>query len=193
MSRSRSALSFLDRRPVAAIAAALIALLALAGCESGTQEPEAPTAEPVEFGAEPTPEAPEPSATPSGSGATGAGGIAAERFPEALPETAEAAIPSNFPSSLPVYPNSVPALGMSGNVEGSERSAVQLLSNDPPATVARFYSDELEANGWEITASESGASGESITATNGSTTTVLFFRASADGGTDIFQLNEGGV
>lgn len=191
MSRSRFALSTFDRRPFAA--AALIALLALAGCESGNQEPDAPTAEPAEFGAADMPEADPSAAAPSTPGATGPGGIAADRFPAELPESAEAAIPSNFPSSLPVYPNAAPALGMSGNVEGSDRSAVQLLSNDPPEQVARFYSDELEANGWEITASESMPGGESITATNGSTTTVLFFRPSADGGTDIYQLNEGGV
>ncbi len=192
MSRSRLVLSSFDRRPVTAITAFLIALLVLAGCESGTQEPDAPAAEPAEFGAASMPDAQPDSAAPSGSGATGAGGIAADRFPE-LPERAEAAIPSNFPSSLPVYPNSTPGLGMSGNVDGSERSAVQLLSNDPPDQVARFYSSELEANGWEITASESGPGGESITATNGSTTTVLFFRPSDDGGTDIYQLNEGGA
>lgn len=192
MSRSRIVLSPFDQRPILAISAALIALLALAGCESGNQEPDAPTAEPAELGAIAIPDAAPNGDAPS-PGATGPGGIAADRFPAELPDTAEAAIPANFPSSLPVYPNATPALGMSGNVEGSERSAVQLLSNDPPAQVARFYSDELAANGWEITASESGDRGESITATNGSTTTVIFFSPSPDGGTDIYQLNEGGV
>lgn len=192
MSRSRIVLSHFDQRPILAISAALIALLALAGCESGNQEPDAPTAEPAELGAIAIPDAAPSDDAPS-PGATGPGGIAADRFPADLPDTAEAAIPANFPSSLPVYPNATPALGMSGNVDGSERSAVQLLSNDPPAQVARFYSDELEANGWEITASEAGGLGESITATKGSTTTVIFFNPSADGGTDIYQLNEGGV
>lgn len=193
MSRSRIVLSPFDQRPILAISAALIALLFLAGCESGNQEPDAPTAEPAELGAIAIPSGEAPSGDAPSSDATGPGGIAADRFPAELPDTAEAAIPSNFPSSLPVYPNATPALGMSGNVDGSERSAVQLLSNDPPAQVARFYSDELAANGWEITASEAGGLGESITATKGSTTTVIFFNPSADGGTDIYQLNEGGV
>ncbi len=192
MSRSRIVLSSFARRSSAAVGAALIVVLALAGCESGNQEPDAPAGEPAELGAIEMPAA-EPSGAAASAGATGPGGIAADRFPPELPENAEAAIPSNFPSSLPVYPNATPALGMSGNVEGSERSAVQLLSNDPPEQVARFYADELEANGWEIQASESGERGDSITATNGSTTTVIFFSPSADGGTDIYQLNEGGV
>ncbi|MBB85031.1 MAG: hypothetical protein CL931_14580 [Deltaproteobacteria bacterium] len=188
MSHSGTVLSSLDRPMKAIVTAALIALLALAGCESGTQEPEAPTAEPVELGAAPTAggEVEDSAAAPRGDGS-----IAPERFPAELPDRAEAAIPGNFPSSLPVYPNSTPALGMSGDVDGSDRSAVQLLSNDPPATVSAFYRAELEANGWEITESMSGAGGESITAINGPTKTVIFFRPAEDGGTDIYQLNEG--
>ena len=184
MSRSGNVLISLDRRPVALIAAALTALLALAGCESGTQEPDAPAAERVEIDATPA-DAPDSAAAPSD--------IATDRFPEELPPNATREIPDNFPSSLPVYPGAAPALGMSGNVEGSDRSAVQLLSNDSPAEVSRFYSEQLQANGWEITDTNASALGETITATNGSTTTVLFFRPSADGGTDILQLNEGGV
>ena len=192
MSRSGTVLSSLDR-PMALVTAALIALFALAGCESGTQEPDAPTAEPVEIGVAPTAggEAGSDDGASAPRPATDANGIAADRFPAELPERAEAAIPGNFPSSLPVYPNATPALGMSGNVDGSDRSAVQLLSNDSPATVSAYYRDQLEANGWEITESESGAGGESITATNGGTTTVIFFKPSDDGGTDIYQLNEG--
>lgn len=191
MSRSGTVLSSLARRPMAPTAAALIALLALVGCESGTQEPEAPTAEPVEIGVAPIP-ADEGSAaapTPSASG----GEIAPDRFPAELPPTASRAIPENFPNGLPVYPGSEPALGMSGSVDGSDRSALQLLSNDSPAEVARYYSEQLEATGWEITETKTTALGDTITATNGATTTVLFFRPSADGGTDILQLNEGGV
>ena len=192
MARVRTDKSFLDRRASAAIAAALIALLALVGCESGTQEPDAPAAEPVEFGATPTPDAdPEPSAAaPRPTGSSG-GSIAPDRFPEELPESAEAAIPADFPSDLPIYPDAVPALGMSAQVDGSDRAAVQLLTNDPPSTVAAFYNENLVSNGWEITANESHAGGDSITATNGSIVTVLFFRPSDDGGTDIYQITEG--
>lgn len=192
MSRSGTVLSSLDRPMKAIGTAALIALLALAGCESGTQEPEAPTAEPVELGAAPTAGGEvEPEDSAAAPSPRGDGSIASERFPAELPDRAEAAIPGNFPSSLPVYPNSTPALGMSGDLDGSDRSAVQLLSNDPPATVSAFYRAELEANGWEITESASGAFGESITAINGPTKTLIFFRPSEDGGTDIYQLNEG--
>ena len=116
MSHSGTVLSSLDRPMKAIVTAALIALLALAGCESGTQEPEAPTAEPVELGAAPTAggEVEDSAAAPA---PRGDGSIAPERFPAELPDRAEAAIPGNFPSSLPVYPNSTPALGMSGDVE----------------------------------------------------------------------------
>ena len=55
----------------------------------------------------------------------------------------------------------------------------------------RFAAYVRVAQRVEITANESHAGGDSITATNGSIVTVLFFRPSDDGGTDIYQITEG--
>lgn len=189
MARSRMLSSLRDPRALAMIATALVALLSLAGCESGTQEPEAPKTEGVEYGSAPAPESAESSGMPSSP--AGSGSIAADRFPAELPERAERAIPSNLPRSLPIYPNATPALGMSGNVDNSQRSAMQLLSNDTPDRVVSFYSDELRNNGWEITETQDLGDGSSITATDGSNVTVIFVRAAADGGSDIYQITEG--
>ncbi len=171
----------------AAIAAAMVGLVALVGCESGTQEPDAPEAEAVEFGA--TPEADASSAAASRPASSGS--IDPSRFPEELPEGAQAAIPENFPSTMPVYPNASPSMGMSGAVNDNERSGVALLSNDSLADVVAFYETNLDAGGWEITDTKVIGPNTSITATSDCGTTVLMLRTSEDGGTDIYQLTEG--
>ena len=76
-----------------------IALLALA-CDSGTQEPAAPTpAVPEATG--------DAGAAPDGSGAAPVplareGQIDSSRFPTELPEGVTAAVPDNFPSDIPI-------------------------------------------------------------------------------------------
>ena len=170
----------------AAIAAAMVGLLALVGCESGTQEPDAPEAEAVEFGAAPM-AAPEAAASrPAGSGS-----IDPSRFPEELPEGAQAAIPENFPSTMPIYPNASPSMGMSGAVNDDERSGMALLSNDSLADVVAFYQSNLDAGGWQITDTKVMGPNTAITATSDCGTTVLMLRASEDGGTDIYQVTQG--
>jgi len=175
----------------AAIAAAMVGLLVLAGCESGTQEPDAPEAEAVEFGAAPmaAPEASESSA--AASRPAGSGSIDPSRFPEELPEGAQAAIPENFPSTMPIYPNASPSMGMSGAVNDAERSGMALLSNDSLADVVAFYQSNLDAGGWEITDTKVMGQNTAITATSDCGTTVLMLRASEDGGTDIYQVTQG--
>ena len=132
-------------RPIAWGATFALGLFALA-CDSGTQEPAAPTPAATE-----APEA----AAPTAEGAAPApaareGEIDSSRFPTELAEGATAAIPDNFPSDLPVYPKSQPAQGKGVEHDGSPQSVVQLLTNDAVPDVHRFYSTELQAKGWTI-------------------------------------------
>lgn len=174
---------------------ALVLAFALVGfavaCDSGTQEPDAPTPS-NEFGA---------ATSPSGSGNANTaskapvqtprdGSIAAERFPTKLPEGITAEIPANFPSTIPIYPGAQAAQGRGAEIEGSPVSGVQLLSNDDASKVIDFYEEQLRANGWEISESNDSPVAGSITATNGSCKAALFVQPSPQGGSDIFVLNE---
>ena len=158
---------------------ALASMLALAGCDSGTQEPDAPAVEGVEIEAGAPPETAQRNVE-----------IDPSRFPERLPEGAKAEIPENFPANVPVYPGAKPAIGMGGSVEGSARSGVQLLSNDSPADVLAYYEQELRASGWEITPAQEGGPANAINATNASAEMILFISPSADGGSDIFVVHQ---
>lgn len=196
MARSRTLLarfhasSHSFARPAIGLLAA-ISLMGLAGCESGTQEPDAPAAEAVEFGAAPTPGGSEAPAAESTESAAAPAPPSGESI--ALPEGAERAIPANFPSSLPIYPGATPQIGMGGEVNGGQRSGVQLDSNDSPADVLAFYESNLPQEGWEIADSGDLGIGQSITASNGSTTMVLFVQERPDGGSTVMLLSEDGV
>lgn len=174
------------RLPATALSIALLTLVALTGCDSGTQEPDAPESAATEFGA--VPEAPAGASEPRER--PGDGSIAANRFPAEIPEGFEAAIPSNFPRSLPIYPGAAPAIGSGGEVGSSSRAGVQLLSNDAPNDVFAFYEKELGMNGWEINNATNGGGIASITASNGESLMSLFITPSADGGSDVFVVAE---
>lgn len=180
------------RRPIRAIAAAgsVLIALALTGCDSGTQEPDAQEAEGVEYSA-PVPAAETPStATDSTDTASSAGSAAADRYPE-LPDGAARAIPDNFPSDMPVYPGAEAAIGMGGSIANSNRSGVQLLSQDSPEKVRDYYTAELEAKGWEITdTGDNGGTGYTISATQGDSQTMFFITPKAGGGSDVYQVVE---
>jgi hypothetical protein len=170
-------------------AATTIALFAVTGCDSGTQEPDAPAAQTSEYGAAP---APDPSAGEAAAPAKnlGDGTIASERFPREMPTGASASIPTNFPTNVPVYPGSQPGMGMGSEVGESQRAGVQLLSNDTPADVFGFYESELVASGWEITDSRNEGGLASLNASNGDVKMALIIAPSADGGSDIFVISE---
>jgi hypothetical protein len=174
------------RLPATALSIALLTLVALTGCDSGTQEPDAPESAATEFGA--VPEAPAGASEPREQ--PGDGSIAANRFLAEMPEGFEAAIPSNFPRSLPIYPGAAPAIGSGGNVGDSSRAGVQLLSNDAPNDVFNFYEKELGLNGWKIDNASSEGGFRSITASNGESLMTLFITPSADGGSDVFVVAE---
>ena len=164
-------------------------ILALTGCDSGTQEPNAPAPEATEYGA---PAAPVPAAGEAAMPAEkhGDGTIASDRFLRDLPTGASASIPANFPTNVPVYPGAQPAIGMGSEVGELQRAGVQLLSNDATADVFGYYESELSANGWEITNSRNEGGLASLNASNGSVKMALIISTSADGGSDIFVISE---
>jgi hypothetical protein len=160
----------------------------LIGCDSGTQEPDAPTPS-NEFGATGSTPAAEQPATPQAQPPRD-GTIAPERFPTELPEGITAEIPYNFPSSVPIYPGAQPAQGRGAEIEGAPVSGVQLLSNDTPAEIFDFYERELQANGWTIDESNSEGMAGSIMASKDGCKAAIFVQSSPQGGSDIFVINE---
>lgn len=180
-----------SRRPAYRLLAMTLAVALVGGvvaCDSGTQEPDAPTPS-NEYGAtESTPAAQEPT-TPQAQPPSD-GSIAAERFPTELPEGVTAEIPYNFPASIPIYPGAQPAQGRGAEVEGSPVSGVQLLSNDPPGQIFDFYEQELQGNGWTIDKADSLGMGGSISASKDGCKTVVFVQPSPQGGSDIFVVSE---
>ena len=174
MARSRM-LSFNVSRPFAATLSLTFLAVALTGCDSGTQEPDAPVAEATEYSAPAADDGAEPRAA-----------AAAADNMAALPEGFEAAMPSNFPSNIPVFPGATPTLGRGGNLDGSERSGVQLSADASPTEVLSYYESELASNGWTIDES----TGMSIAATNGDSEMMLFVSPSATGGSEVYMITE---
>ena len=177
MARSRI-LSFNVSRSFAAALPITILAVALTGCDSGTQEPDAPAAEATEYSA--------PAAPNAAEAADAAADSASASEPMELPEGFEAAIPPNFPSNVPVFPGATATLGRGGNVDGSERSGVQLAADASPTEVLSYYEAELAANGWTIGESN----GMSISATNGDSEMMLFVSPSATGGSEVYMVTE---
>lgn len=161
-----------------------IVLLAL-GCDSGTQEPEAPTPEAAADAG-----APAESAVETPAPVAREGDIDASRFPTDLPEGVTAAVPEQFPSEMPVYPGAQPAQGKGVDVDGATQSAVQLLTNDALPDVRKFYSDELVAKGWTLDSEEETNASVIIKATRGSCTSNILITPSEGGGSDIYILNK---
>ncbi len=178
------------RRVSVLVLVLLIAAALSTGCDSGTQEPEAPRPEPTQPSTpDPVDETPEPEPivqreTPSD------GSIAADRFPTELQEGITREIPDNFPSTIPIYPGAQPAQGRGADVDGSARSGVQLLSNDDPATIHGFYEAELKSQGWEIDESKADSMSGSIMATQGDCKASMLVLPSPKGGSDIFIVSQ---
>lgn len=174
--------SFLCSTPIKSIAALSILALGVAACDSGTQEPAAPTPA--------VPEATTGDAAPSeestAAPAPREGDIDASRFPTELPEGVTAAVPANFPSDVPIYPGSQPAQGKGVDIEGSPQSAVQLLTNDAYGDVHRFYSDKLQSGGWTISEDTENEAAASIQASKENCSVTILITPAAGGGSDIF-------
>lgn len=177
--------SIVDRPSGALLVATLLALVVFAlGCDSGRQEPAAPTPE-------------VPAASTDGDGATGSASEAAapiaregeidpSRFPNELPDGVTAAVPDNFPSDIPVYPGAQAAQGKGVDLDGSAQSAVQLLTNDALGDVRKFYSAELAAKGWTFDQDTETETSATITATKGECQTNILIVPAPGGGSDIF-------
>ena len=161
------------------VSLALTGLLATA-CDSGTQEPDAPTPEPLKV---------EESAAANAVDVSESG-YPASRYPADLPEGVIAAVPDNFPEELPLYPGSAPAQGRGVDVEGVPMAALQLLTMDPPETVYEFYREKFQADGWEIEDRENFRGKNAISATNGKCKASMLVTPTEDGGSDIFLITE---
>ena len=178
MARSRT-LSFNVSRPFATTLSLTFLAVALTGCDSGTQEPDAPAAEATEYSAP-------AAAAAADSAASDRSATPDDSDPRELPEGFEAALPSNFPGNIPVFPGATATLGRGGNVDGSERSGVQLSADASPTEVLSYYESELASNGWTVGESN----GMSITASNGSSEMMLFVSPSATGGSEVYVISE---
>jgi len=170
---------------ILAFALPLICAIAI-GCNTGTEEPDAPRDEATSD----TTSGTDSSAATSADEARPPDEIDPSRFPE-VPEGAEAALPSNFPSDLPVYPGSVPAQGRGVKDDGGDIAGVQLLTNDTPDQAYNFYYDQLEASGWGILTRADEEDGQkSITVEKDGCKAIFMFVGSESGtGTDIFTVS----
>jgi len=153
--------------------------IALTGCDSGTQEPDAPAPEAVEYSA--------PAEASPDAGADS--GMSSE--PVELPDGFKAEIPSNFPSNVPIPPGARPVLGRGSSVGDSDRTGVQLVSTQPVSDVFSFYETELEAGGWSVGELKEGVA-NAITATNGDDTVMLFVTSDPSGGSVVYMITESG-
>jgi hypothetical protein len=178
-----------DRRSGAILIATLFTLVLLAlGCDSGTQEPEAPTPEVPEAAADA--EAPAESAGEAPAPVAREGEIDSSRFPADLPEGVTAAVPDNFPGDMPIYPGAQPAQGKGVEFEGAPQSAVQFVTNDALPDVHRFYSDELGAKGWTLDSDEETNAAVIIKATKGSCSSNILITPAEGGGSDIYIVSK---
>jgi hypothetical protein len=161
------------------VSLALIGLLA-AACDSGTQEPDAPTPEPLKV----------QESAPTDGVDMSESGFPASRYPSDLPDGANPSVPDNFPDELPLYPGSAPAQGRGVDVEGVPMAALQLLTMDPPETVYDFYREKFQNDGWEIEDRESFRGKNAISASNGKCKASMLVTPTEDGGSDIFLITE---
>ena len=161
------------------VSLALTGLLAVA-CDSGTQEPEAPTPAPLKI----------EDSSAANTDAAGEVVFPASRYPTGMAEDASASVPDTFPEELPLYPGSAPAQGRGVDIEGVPMAALQLLTMDPPNTVYDFYREKLETSGWEIEDREDFKGKNAISFSNGSCKGSMLVTPTDDGGSDIFLITE---
>lgn len=164
-------------------ALALTGFLAI-GCDSGTQEPDAPKSEPAEYGMTEPSTSPEPAKRPAGEARSGE--VDSSRFPSDLPEGVEAAVPDNFPSDISIYPGASPAQGRGIDQDGSPMSAVQLVTNDAAPDVYDFYLNDLRSNGWDVSDGQTFGNNSGIQATKGECTAQLLISPAEGGGSDVY-------
>lgn len=193
MTRIRSYFSRSNTSSVTPTLMAAFAALALAvvACDSGTQEPAAPTPDPAES-ADATPEsapADESAATPPAAAAR-EGDIDSARFPAELPEGVTAAVPDNFPADVPLYPGAQPAQGKGVEIEGSPQAAVQLLTNDAFPDVHKFYSEQLQSKGWTLSEDTENEAAAVIQASKDKCKAHVLVTPVEGGGSDIFIATE---
>lgn len=170
------------------VAAAAALALSVAACDSGTQEPAAPTPAAPEATEEAAP-AEESAATPPAA-AKREGDIDSSRFPTELPEGVTAAVPDNFPADVPLYPGAQPAQGKGVEIEGSPQAAVQLLTNDAYPEVHKFYSDQLQSQGWTISEDTENEAAAVIQASKDKCKAHILVTPVEGGGSDIFIATE---
>lgn len=189
MTRTRSFAS----RPARAGALLASFVIALAGvaCDSGTQEPDAPTPTAPDAASQESAGAPSDQAAGAPPAAMKREGeIDSGRFLNELPEGVTAAVPDNFPSDIPVYPGSQPAQGKGVDLDGSAQSAVQLLTNDAYPEVHKFYSEQLQAKGWTVSEESENEAAATISATKDNCKTHILVTPVEGGGSDIFVVTE---
>lgn len=193
MTRIRSFFSRSTRSSALSMPIAATALLALAvaACDSGTQEPAAPTPAAPDAAAEATPDAApaEGGATPPAA-ASREGDIDSARFPTELPEGVTAAVPDNFPADVPIYPGAQPAQGKGVEIEGSPQAAVQLLTNDAFPDVHKFYSEQLQSKGWTLSEDTENEAAAVIQASKDKCKAHVLVTPVEGGGSDIFIATE---
>jgi hypothetical protein len=170
---------------ILALTLPLICAIAV-GCNTGTEEPDAPR----DAAATGTSSGEDTSTDTSADTTRPPDEIDPSRFPE-VPEGAEAAVPANFPSDLPVYPGSVPAQGRGRSSDSGEIAGFQLLTNDSPDQAYNYYYDQLEASAWGVEAAKDEEDGQkSIAVTKDGCKAIFMFVASETGtGTDIFTIS----
>lgn len=166
---------------ILALTLPLVGVLA-AGCNTGTEEPDAPQTEAAAAG------------DAAGDAVADAADAVAEeihpsRFPE-LQEGVQAAVPENYPEDLPVYPGAVPAQGRGMTGDNGDMAAVQLLTNDPPYKAFTYYQDELESKGWTVEKADGQGESPAISVTkDGCKATFMFVPSENGAGTDIFAIS----
>lgn len=162
--------------------------LAVVACDSGTQEPTAPTPAAPEASEAPAP-ADESAATPPAASAR-EGEIDPSRLPAELPEGVVAAVPEYFAAEMPVYPGAQPAQGRGIDHEGSLQAAVQFVTNDALPEVHKFYSEQMKSKGWTLEEDTLNDTSAVIRASTEKCKANVLLMTVEAGGSDIFVTTE---
>ncbi len=176
-----------SRRIAPVIMSLALAALLSAACDSGTQEPAAPTEASPAHSSSADEDA---SATTQAEVEEKIAAIPESRYVKDLPEGVEAAIPDNLPKDLPIYPGSAPAQGKGTEIEGRPMAAVQLLTIDSPDEVFGYYKETLEVQGWTLEDRPELSGKQALAATKGGCKATLLVAPAEGGGSDIFMVSE---
>jgi hypothetical protein len=161
----------------------LIGALAV-GCNTGTEEPDAPKTETAAEAA-----ALNGNADTDTEATRPPDEIDPSRFAE-LPAGTAAAVPDNYLEDLPLYPGAVASLGRGDSSEAGETAGFQLLTNDSPDQAFGYYRDELESKGWDIRSADEESERMTIAVTKDNCKAIFMFVPSETGtGTDIVTIS----